>query len=350
MLLAHGNGALRHVTRLDFTVAGREGKDRGYYGGGGSNRRGVRSHGAHALSEVLAVSRHVAEVRLDRNRIGPYGAAAVFAAVGENPHGRLRTLRMRGCRIGERGARAFVEEVRRAGARGGGGGFALREVDLSANRIGCGGCYAIEDALKERAAAAAGDDSGGGKDAVALRVDLEGNMVYQEVSCDSAQCTVGESQYMGGGPMWICLNIRFFASQVMNCVTHGLGVLLGTLGTKLLSRQVIDLPHHYGFSCRIYCLSLMVLYTSSTLYHSFFALKKTKFIFKVFDRCAIYLLIAGSYTPFFMIGLQHEPKWQKLLLFIWVCAISGVLVSVWARSSVMWMTFSDTLAIFARWK
>ena len=123
--------------------------------------------------------------------------------------------------------------------------------------------------------------------------------------------------------IYICI------SQVMNCVTHGLGILLGTLGTYLLTKQVQHLPPHYNMSCAIYSASIIVLYTSSTLYHSFFALKKTKFIFKVFDRCAIYLLIAGSYTPFLMIALHHEPKWSMyLLLFIWTCAISGILVEV----------------------
>lgn len=115
--------------------------------------------------------------------------------------------------------------------------------------------------------------------------------------------------------------------QVMNCVTHGLGILLGTVGTFLLTKQVKNLPSYYIISCAIYSASVILLYTSSTLYHSFFALKKTKFIFKVFDRCAIYLLIAGSYTPFLMIALHHEPKWSlHLLLFIWACAISGILV------------------------
>ena len=131
----------------------------------------------------------------------------------------------------------------------------------------------------------------------------------------------------------VCLTAHFLTSstfyfpQVMNCVTHGLGILLGTVGTYLLTKQTSGQPSYYVTSCAIYSASLIVLYTSSTLYHSFFALKKTKFIFKVFDRCAIYLLIAGSYTPFLMIALHHEPLWSlHLLLFIWLCAISGVVV------------------------
>ena len=125
----------------------------------------------------------------------------------------------------------------------------------------------------------------------------------------------------------------------MNCVTHGLGILLGTYGTYILNRRIAGMPTHYIMSCAIYSASVIVLYTSSTLYHSFFALRQTKFIFCVFDRCAIYLLIAGSYTPFLMISLHHKRIWSlHLLLFIWACAISGILVEAcflsWKHKSI----------------
>jgi len=128
----------------------------------------------------------------------------------------------------------------------------------------------------------------------------------------------------------------------MNCVTHGLGILFGIIGTYALTKQVQHLPPHYRVSCAIYSASVIVLYTSSTLYHSFFALKTTKFIFKVFDRCAIYLLIAGSYTPFLMIALHHEPRWSlHLLLFIWTCAISGILVEAFFHILYHMYPFSE---------
>ena len=107
----------------------------------------------------------------------------------------------------------------------------------------------------------------------------------------------------------------------------GLGILLGSVGTYKLSRLVQGRPSHYVVSCAIYSASLIVLYTSSTLYHSFFALRRTKYIFQVFDKCAIYMLIAGSYTPFLMIALHHEPMWSlNLLLFIWGSASGGIIV------------------------
>ncbi|KAL3826249.1 hypothetical protein ACHAXA_006277 [Cyclostephanos tholiformis] len=298
ILLRHCNGSLSHIRRLDFTIAGREGGDRGGHGmhlgggggggGSGSGRKGIRSHGAYALSRVLTISEYIEEVYLVGNRIGPYGSIAIFDAVGSNPN--VRTLLLRGCRIGERGAMAFVDRVLvdydgddddvKGGGKRRSRKSGLRVVDLSACRMGFRGTFAIEERLRER------ED--------VMIVDLEGNMVFQEV---------------------------------MNCVTHGLGIVLGTLGQYLLNKQILGQPSHYTVSCVVYSASVITLYTSSTLYHSFFALRRTKFIFKVFDRCAIYLLIAGSYTPFLMIGLHHKPRLSaRLLLFIWGCAISGILV------------------------
>ena len=101
VLLHHANGALSYVRRLDLSVAAREGRHLG--------RKGIRSHGAYALSRVLQVSEHIEEVFLPGNRIGPYGASAIFHAARSNRA--LKTLLMRGCRIGERGAFAFVSQI-----------------------------------------------------------------------------------------------------------------------------------------------------------------------------------------------------------------------------------------------
>ena len=53
--------------------------------------------------------------------------------------------------------------------------------------------------------------------------------------------------------------------------------------------------------------------------------RRTRYIFQVFDMCAIYILIAGSYTPFLSIALHHEAIWSNMLLAsIWVCSLSGI--------------------------
>ena len=282
ILLKHCNGALSFIRRLDFSIAGKEGKSSSVGGGGGSGKKGFRSHGAYALSRVLKVSKFIAEVYIPNNRIGPYGAVAIFEAARENAT--LKTLWMKGCRIGERGALAFADQICSEESLS-----VLQEVDLSINRIGFRGCFAIERALKERM-----ERSSQTEEFKDILVYLDANMVLQEV---------------------------------MNSVTHGLGIILAVVATCLLTKRVQGLPSHYVISCAIYSTALIVLYTSSTLYHSFFALRTTQFIFKVFDQCAIYILIAGSYSPFLMIALQENEVWSfHLLLFIWACAFGGIFV------------------------
>ena len=199
VLLKHCNGALKYIRRLDFTIAGKEGKDRGYglgsgFGGSGSGKKGIRSHGAYALSKVLQISKYIQEVYLSGNRIGPYGASAIFIATSQNEN--IQTLLMRGCRILERGALVFAKEI----CGDDGSKCGLVEVDLSACRIGFRGCYAIEEALKGRMESS--DKSpyqwdnkktqeqqqlevlGKKKEDIApmMMIDLEGNMIFQEVS------------------------------------------------------------------------------------------------------------------------------------------------------------------------
>ena len=111
----------------------------------------------------------------------------------------------------------------------------------------------------------------------------------------------------------------------MNGITHGLGVVLSIFGGYLLSHRVADLSLTHRISCAVYTTSLLVLYMSSTLYHSFFVLQSTRYVFEVFDKCAIYILIAGSYTPFLQILLQDQPIWSVGLLgFIWICCFLGI--------------------------
>lgn len=225
------------------------------------------------------------------NRIGPYGASAIFCAAKNNPT--LRTLLMRGCRIGERGAFALVSQLlmdEKDGSQCG-----LRELDMSCNQIGFFGVFAIEKGLKNRMERLTARHNGNEQnlESYVLEVDLEGNLIFQEV---------------------------------MNCVTHGLGILLAILATFFLSHAVKGKPRHYIISCAIYSTSLIVLYLSSTLFHSFFALQRTRYIFQVFDKCSIYILIAGSYTPFFTVVVRH----QILLTFIWVFGISGISVEAFA--------------------
>ena len=119
----------------------------------------------------------------------------------------------------------------------------------------------------------------------------------------------------------------------MNSITHGLGILFAIIGAIALSNRTKNQPTHSIVACAMYSTSLLFLYTCSTLFHSFFALRTTRFLFGIFDHCAIYILIAGSYTPYLAISLHHQPLWSVYLLsFIWICCFSGIVVEAFYPS------------------
>ncbi|WP_407857529.1 PAQR family membrane homeostasis protein TrhA [Enterococcus hailinensis] len=110
-------------------------------------------------------------------------------------------------------------------------------------------------------------------------------------------------------------------NEVLNAVTHGVGALLSIAGIVLLLQKA-DSPLHY-ISFVIYGVSLLMLFLASTLYHSLIFTKANK-VFQVFDHCSIYLLIAGTYTPYCLLYIQGVIG-IVLLSVIWLSAIAGII-------------------------
>ncbi len=113
--------------------------------------------------------------------------------------------------------------------------------------------------------------------------------------------------------------------ELFNAISHGIGALLAIAGLVLLLYYSISENHSIWHitSFAIYGSSLVALYLSSTLYHSFFKMPKAHSVFKVFDHASIYLLIAGTYTPFLFIPL-HGSVGTPLAIFIWTVAVIGI--------------------------
>jgi hemolysin III len=111
--------------------------------------------------------------------------------------------------------------------------------------------------------------------------------------------------------------------EIANSVTHGVGALLSLVGTAiLLYRAARNGTTLHVISFAVYGSCLFLLHLSSTLYH---ALRppQAKRVFRVFDHCSIYLLIAGTYTPFLLLSLWG--RWGlTLLIAIWTLAIAGI--------------------------
>lgn len=116
--------------------------------------------------------------------------------------------------------------------------------------------------------------------------------------------------------------------EIFNSITHGIGVLLSVAALVLLlvfgSSRDADAWKIVSFS--IYGASLIVLYMASTLFHAF-RRGKTKNFFNLFDHSSIFILIAGTYTPFCLVSLRGPWGWT-LFGLIWGFAIAGVLFKV----------------------
>lgn len=115
--------------------------------------------------------------------------------------------------------------------------------------------------------------------------------------------------------------------EIFNSVTHGIGAGLAVAATVLLIvRAVVYAPEgdkgFYVTSFSIFGASLIVLYLMSTLYHALTPYGAKK-VFAVFDHSSIYLLIAGTYTPFCLTALRGPIGWT-LFGVIWGLAIIGV--------------------------
>ncbi|EST89989.1 hemolysin III [Vagococcus lutrae LBD1] len=113
-------------------------------------------------------------------------------------------------------------------------------------------------------------------------------------------------------------------NEVLNAVTHGIGVGLSIAGLVILLVKGAKMgsPIHVA-SYAIYGATLILLFLSSTLFHSLI-FTKAKTVFQVFDHSSIYLLIAGSYTPFCLTVIKGHLGWG-LCLAVWALAIAGVI-------------------------
>lgn len=110
-----------------------------------------------------------------------------------------------------------------------------------------------------------------------------------------------------------------------NIATHALGIL-GAVLALIFMLVKIGSQHDLAqlLSALIYGISLVTLYTASTLFHSSTA-PKLRHRLNIFDHCAIYLLIAGTYTPYALITLQGTTGWV-ILAVIWTIAVGGIVL------------------------
>jgi hemolysin III len=135
-----------------------------------------------------------------------------------------------------------------------------------------------------------------------------------------------------------------------NAITHGVGAILAVAGATYLIAASTRGSAWVVVSCTVFSATLVLVYICSTLYHSLIR-TRARHVFQVLDHSAIYLLIAGTYTPFTLVSLHGTLGWSVFAVE-WALAIAGVIfksfaVGRFAMASALVYLFQGWFGVFA---
>ena len=139
--------------------------------------------------------------------------------------------------------------------------------------------------------------------------------------------------------------------EVFNSLTHGIGAMLSVAGLVLMVVfAALGADPWRIVSVSIFGASLIILYSSSTLYHAI-PYPRVKEVLRIFDHCAIYLLIAGTYTPFLLVNLRGPWGWS-LFAVMWTVALAGCFfkafcIGKWNRVTTLLYVVMGWLVVIA---
>lgn len=148
---------------------------------------------------------------------------------------------------------------------------------------------------------------------------------------------------------------RLPADEIVNTITHGIGIPLSIAGATLLLASALETADLWRISgCAIYSVMLVGVFTASTLSHCFVCPQCRNF-FRALDQALIYVFIAGSYTPFALVYLPGV-LWNALLTVIWAIALSGFISKLgfkhrinasraWTYVVLAWLTAIPAVAM-----
>ncbi len=142
------------------------------------------------------------------------------------------------------------------------------------------------------------------------------------------------------------LNRYSLGEDIANSVTHGIGIILSITALSILTAFAGIYGNVWHIvSVSIYGTTLILLYTASTLYHSI-QNYRAKSILRILDHSAIYLLIAGTYTPFALVSLRGPWGWW-LFGVVWGVAVLGIVFQL--SQMRRWRAMSMSLYIVMGW-
>ncbi|WP_319784172.1 PAQR family membrane homeostasis protein TrhA [Oceanisphaera sp. IT1-181] len=136
------------------------------------------------------------------------------------------------------------------------------------------------------------------------------------------------------------------AEETANTISHGLGLVAALVGTPLLIMQAARIGDtFFVVGASLFALTIIFMYLSSSIYH-FLPQGKAKHAFRVIEHCAIFLLIAGTYTPI-LLGVLYGVWGWTLLAVVWGIALVGVFLKMFAQH--LPLALSTSLYLLMGW-
>ncbi len=125
--------------------------------------------------------------------------------------------------------------------------------------------------------------------------------------------------------------------EVANSISHGLALIVALVALPILLMTAVRAGStHFTVGAAVFGLTMVILYLASTLYHLLTHVRAKQF-FRHLDHCAIFLLIAGSYTPF-TLGVLRGPWGWTLLAIVWTLAIVGITLKCFGGMRHWWIS------------
>lgn len=125
-----------------------------------------------------------------------------------------------------------------------------------------------------------------------------------------------------------------YYGEHLNSISHLVGAVFALVGLGALLTVAVQTGDPWVISSfSVFGVTLVLLYTMSTLYHSFHP-PALKDLFRLFDHVSIYLLIAGTYTPFMLVTLREGSGWY-IFSFVWGFAVAGIVAEVFLAGRVV---------------
>jgi len=140
------------------------------------------------------------------------------------------------------------------------------------------------------------------------------------------------------------LHADTLGEEIASAITHGLGVIFSIVALVLLLMSATESGSSWNVTAvSVFGASMILLYLFSTLMHAI-PHPRAKRVLQVFDHAGIYLLIAGSYTPFALVSLHGTLGWT-LFGIVWGVAILGIIWKLFSTGKYMWVSNVTYLAL-----